>query len=407
MSKHRVVWILLLTPWVGGSQSTSGAARTHEDAMTQALVTEMKAYFAENQGLIDHTLAVYGYAEQIRKREGGDALTVRGAALYHDIGIPEARRVHGSAAGKFQEKEGPPIARGILSGLHLDRARADFICRIIANHHTAHEGETTSTIEFKIIWDADALVNLRRKQGKIDEETFRRLIHNTFRTETGLKRAEALFLPDKPKPTNRPRLIVLTDFFKDPDDKQSLIRLLVYANELDIEGLLATSLAYGNGAVHPEWIQELIGLYDKVLPKLRQHVRPGTVYPPAASLADVVKAGAPVIRSYVGRSKGFPVPYPPGAHDNRRCGPAEQWIGLDRDTPASEHIIAIVDRDDPRPVWVSVWGGAMDLAQALWKVRHERTTAETDRFVSKLRVYQISWQDTASAGPGRTSPSCS
>ena len=43
---------------------------------------------------------------------------------------------------------------------------------------------------------------------------------------------------------DRPRLIVLTDFFKDPDDNQSLIRLLCYANEFVIEGLIATSLAY-------------------------------------------------------------------------------------------------------------------------------------------------------------------
>lgn len=394
MSNPRVVWILLLMPWVGWSQSTSSSAANHENDMTQALIAEMKGYFAENQGLIDHTLAVYQYAEQLRQKEGGDVLTVRSAALYHDIGIPEARRVHGSAAGKFQEKEGPPIARRILSELNLESTRADFICRIIANHHTAQDEETTSTVEFKIIWDADALVNLRRKQGKTDEDTFHRIIHDTFRTETGLQRAKALFLSEKPGPETRPRLIVLTDFFKDPDDKQSLIRLLVYANELDIEGLLATSLAFGDGAVHPEWIRELIGLYERVLPKLRQHARPGTVYPSAASLTDVVRAGAPVIRSYVGRNKGFSVPYPPGARDNRRCGPADQWMGLGQDTPASEHIIAVVDRNDPRPVWVTVWGGAMDLAQALWKVRHERTTAETDRFVRKLRVYQISWQDT-------------
>ncbi len=394
MPNPRVVWIVLLVTWTGWSQSTSGAAANRENLMTQALTAEMKKYFGENQGLIDHTLAVYHYAEQLRQKEGGDVLTVRSAALYHDIGIPEARKVHGSAAGKYQEKQGPPIARRILSEINLDGARTDFICRIIANHHTAHDEETTSTIEFKIIWDADALVNLRRKRGKIDEETFRRLIHSTFRTETGLQRAEALFLSDTPEPENRPRVIVLTDFFKDPDDKQSLIRLLVYANELDIEGLLATSLAYGDGVVHPEWIRELIGQYDDVLPKLRQHARPGTVYPSAASLANVVKAGAPVIRSYVGHNRGFSVPHPPGARDSRHCGPADQWIGVGQDTPASEHIITVVDRDDPRPVWISVWGGAMDLAQALWKVRHERTAAETDRFVRKLRVYQISWQDT-------------
>ncbi len=84
----------------------------------------------------------------------------------------------------------------------------------------------------------------------------------------------------------------------------------------------------------------------------------------------------------------------PWVRDSRSCDPAEKWIGAGKDTPASEHIIAVVDRDDPRPVWVVVWGGSMDLAQALWKVHHERSPDEARRFVSKLSVHQISWQDT-------------
>ncbi|MDO8542762.1 MAG: DUF1593 domain-containing protein [Opitutaceae bacterium] len=192
----------------------------------------------------------------------------------------------------------------------------------------------------------------------------------------------------------RPRVIVLTDFFKDPDDKQSMIRFLTCANEFEVEGLLATSLAYGDGSVRPELIVQLIDAYGAVLENLRRHERPGYVYPPAESLKQRVKAGAPIIRTLVGTKKGFPVPYPPGARDSRSCDPAEQWIGNGRDTAASEHIIRVVDRDDPRPVWVVVWGGAIDLAQALWKIRGERPAEAAARFVGKLRVYQVSWQDT-------------
>jgi hypothetical protein len=96
----------------------------------------------------------------------------------------------------------------------------------------------------------------------------------------------------------------------------------------------------------------------------------------------------------VGAQKGFAVPYPPGERDTRSCDPAEKWIGPGRDTEASEHIIRVVDRDDSRPVWVLVWGGAIDLAQALWKVRSGRNAEATARFVGRLRVYQVSWQDT-------------
>ena len=193
---------------------------------------------------------------------------------------------------------------------------------------------------------------------------------------------------------DRPRLIVLTDFFKDPDDKQSLIRLLCYANEFDIEGLIATSLAYGDGAVRPELITEVIDDYAAVFPSLRRHGRPGYEYPSPESLQRIVKAGAPVVRRFAGRNKGFEVPYPAGARDSRTCDPAEMWIGPGKDTAASEHIIHVVDRDDSRPVWIAVWGGPMDLAQALWKVREQRTPEMAAGFVRKLRVHQISWQDT-------------
>ena len=192
----------------------------------------------------------------------------------------------------------------------------------------------------------------------------------------------------------RPRLLVLTDFYKDPDDKQSMIRLLSYANEFEIEGLIATSLAFGDGSVRPDLIHEVLHSYSKVLPKLRLHERKGFEYPEAEALRKVVKVGAPVIRKLVGTNKGFAAPYPPGARDSRSCDPAEKWIGPGKDTPGSRHIIDVVDRNDPRPVWIVVWGGAMDLAQALWKVRSKRSPEETRRFVEKLRVYQISWQDT-------------
>jgi len=190
------------------------------------------------------------------------------------------------------------------------------------------------------------------------------------------------------------RVIVLTDFYKDPDDKQSMVRFLTYANEFDVEGLIATSLAYGTGEVHPEWIEDIIDEYGAVLGNLRNHDRPGFTYPSVSELKSVVKEGAHVIRRFQGRNRGFPVPYPKGAKDSRSCDPALNWIGAGKDTAASNHIVNVVDKRDSRPVWIVVWGGPMDLAQALWRVRHDRTAAQTADFVNKLRVYQVSWQDT-------------
>jgi len=68
-------------------------------------------------------------------------------------------------------------------------------------------------------------------------------------------------------------------------------------------------------------------------------------------------------------------------------------VGKGKDSDGSETIISIVDRQDDRPVWISIWGGANCLAQALWKVQKTRDAAGVAKFVSKLRVYTISDQD--------------
>jgi hypothetical protein len=72
-------------------------------------------------------------------------------------------------------------------------------------------------------------------------------------------------------------------------------------------------------------------------------------------------------------------------------------VGEGKDTKGSELIIAAVDLDDPRPVWVQAWGGANNAAQALWKVRKTRSKEELSRFLGKLRVFDILGQDDAGA----------
>ena len=70
-------------------------------------------------------------------------------------------------------------------------------------------------------------------------------------------------------------------------------------------------------------------------------------------------------------------------------------VGADKMSPGAQLVIRAADRDDPRPLWISVWGGANTLAQALLHVRDTRTPAELDRLVARLRVYSISDQDDA------------
>lgn len=165
--------------------------------------------------------------------------------------------------------------------------------------------------------------------------------------------------------SQRTRALVLTDIsspvggYAEPDDTQSLVRLLLYANDLELEGLVATYSKHGHNA-YPEYIRMIVAAYGKVLPQLRQH---DAGYPSREALAELVRCGNP------------------------QDGPEE--VGEGKDTEGSEWIIACGERADERPLWILVWGGTTDLAQALWKVRHTQGEAGYTRFKSRLRIYAI------------------
>lgn len=174
----------------------------------------------------------------------------------------------------------------------------------------------------------------------------------------------------------KPRVIVLTDIENEPDDTQSMVRFLVYSNQWDIEGLVATTSVHQRDKTASESIRRLTGAYGKVRANLLKH-EPG--FPGEEYLQSVIRDGRPDF----------------GMHA----------VGKGMDSPGSERIIEVVDRDDPRPVWVLVWGGPNCLAQALWKVRATRSPEDLDKFTAKLRVYTISDQDDSGPWIRKTFPS--
>ena len=92
------------------------------DATKEALMKAMEAYFDGDTKRINHAHRVTAYAEQLLKQEEGNYPIVIGASILHDIGIHQAEKKYGSASGKYQEKEGPPIARQILAGLGFEQS---------------------------------------------------------------------------------------------------------------------------------------------------------------------------------------------------------------------------------------------------------------------------------------------
>jgi lysophospholipase L1-like esterase len=147
----------------------------------------------------------------------------------------------------------------------------------------------------------------------------------------------------------RPRVIVSTDIGgSDPDDFQSMVHLLVYADRFDLEGLISSPPDAGRAAD----IDEAIDAYAKDLAKLSGHA----AFPQTATLRALVKQGATVKAPSAGFASA---------------------------TTGSQWIIARAKVKDPRPLYVLVWGSITDVAQAL----HDDPSIE-----AKLRVYSIgSW----------------
>ena len=135
---------------------------------------------------IAHAMLVFGRARELLRHEEGDPRVTLAAALLHDIGIREAERKQGSSAERYQEIEGPPIARRILEGIELDEPTIEHVCRIVGNHHSARGIDTP---EFRIVWDADNLVNLSEGLAGGDRAQFRRMMKKVFKTKGGREKA--------------------------------------------------------------------------------------------------------------------------------------------------------------------------------------------------------------------------
>lgn len=146
----------------------------------------------------------------------------------------------------------------------------------------------------------------------------------------------------------KPRILISTDIGgTDPDDNQSMIHFLMYSNRFNTEGLVS-SPSYGKG--NKEEILRMIDLYEKDLPKLQKQENG---FPAADALRAICKQGR----------KG-----------------AAPYAGYTTATEGSDWIIKCARKKSAQPLWVLVWGGLDDVAQAL----HDAPDIQ-----NKLKIYWI------------------
>ncbi len=165
----------------------------------EEIIKSMKDYF-DDKKRINHSLKVTNYAEELIKLCDGNGITqtinpavIVYSAILHDIGIINSEEKYNSSAPKYQEIEGPPVARDILSSFPIEESIINEICEIIANHHSPGN---IDSYNFKLLYDSDWLVNLpdlhdlpkKSRQEIID------IIDKLYLTEVAKEKAKDIFL---------------------------------------------------------------------------------------------------------------------------------------------------------------------------------------------------------------------
>lgn len=151
-------------------------------------------YDAGDPKRIQHFIKVHSFAALIGTAEdlsNADLFVLETAAILHDIGIPQAEAKHHTSSGKYQEIEGPPVAKQLLRDCGgYTEEQINRVCFLIGHHHTytAIDG-----LDYQILIEADFLVNLYEDAASVDAVASAR--QRIFKTATGLALLDALFPP--------------------------------------------------------------------------------------------------------------------------------------------------------------------------------------------------------------------
>jgi Zn ribbon nucleic-acid-binding protein/HD superfamily phosphohydrolase YqeK len=166
---------------------------SREDLLKDRVAVEMKRYFGTDFKRMGHAAKVAGFAETIGKSEKANLAVVMCTAYLHDIGIKNAEEKYNSSAAKYQEQEGPPVAKEILEKLGAKEELTKEVCDIIGHHH--HPGDNES-LNFKCLYDADMITNMIKCDGKkaLDTDAFGKKLDRILMTDSGKKLAKEVLI---------------------------------------------------------------------------------------------------------------------------------------------------------------------------------------------------------------------
>ncbi len=186
--------------------------------------------------------------------------------------------------------------------------------------------------------------------------------------------------------TLKPRLVVMTDIGPanvEPDDNESAVRLLSYADRFEIEAI-CTTIGWNCDPYPAEWkeyLDRVIDAYEVDVQNLMK--RSGqTGFLPLDQEQGQQQLGYWPSANYL-RSRAM--------YGSERAGVAV--LGDGNDSPGSDFLVQLANEDDPRPIWVTSWGGSNTLAQTFYRMQQKLTPDEFRAFVRKFRIYTITDQD--------------
>lgn len=90
---------------------------------------------------------------------------------------------------------------------------------------------------------------------------------------------------------SKPRVLIFSDILNEPDDSQSFVRLLLYADQLDIRGLVATTSTWLRNVTYPDEIAKIVSAYGNVTDRLNRHVHPDYPFQSADDLLSMITTG--------------------------------------------------------------------------------------------------------------------